>query len=143
MINDSIVLDLFAGSGSLGIEALSNGASKVYFNDKNKECIKIIKDNLNNFNILNNSNLTNMDYEEALSFYKNKEIKFDLVFLDPPYKNHVIEKIIDYIIKNNMLNDNGLIVCELDNNYDISSGYHSFKEKRYGDKKIIIYKNHK
>lgn len=140
-LNNSIVLDLFAGSGNLGIEAISNGASKVYFNDKNMKCIRIIQNNLENFNSLNNSVLTNLDYEEALKYYYNKNIKFDLIFLDPPYKEHIIDNIMTLIKKYDLLNNDGLVVCELDNHVDINCDFSIFKEKKYGDKKIIIFNN--
>ena len=101
-LSNATVLDLFAGSGNLGIEALSNGAKQAYFNDYNKKCINVIAENINNFNLMNDSIITNMDYMDALGYYKNNHISFDLVFLDPPYKEHIINKIILYIIENNL-----------------------------------------
>ena len=140
-IEDSIVLDLFAGSGNLGIEAISNGASKVYFNDHNKKCIRVIEDNINNFNICEQSIITNYDYKEALNYYKNNNIKFDIVFLDPPYKEHIINEILSFMIENELLNNNSLVICEVNNKEEfINERIILFKEKRYGDKKIIIYK---
>ena len=143
-ISNATVLDLFAGSGNLGIEAISNGSKLVYFNDKNKNCINTIKDNLNEFNVLDNSYLTNMDYQDALNFYKNNSIKFDIVFLDPPYEDMIINKILNNLLKNDLLNDNSLVICELtsDEKY-ISDKLVLLKEKKYGDKKIIIYKHSK
>ncbi len=140
-VNKSIVLDLFAGSGNYGIECISNGANTVYFNDINKKCIKVIKDNLENFNILENSFITNYDYKEALNYYRNKNISFDLIFLDPPYKDIIINEILDYIIKNNLIKDNGLIICELTVNQDyLGKDLELFKNREYGEKKVLIYK---
>lgn len=140
-LNNSCVLDLFAGSGNLGIEAISNGAKIVYFNDYNKKCIEVIKNNLENFGVLDNSFLTNMDYQDAINYLKNKGIKFDIVFLDPPYKEHIINEILEIIIKKELLNNNGLVICELDKKeLFISDKLQLIKEKRYGDKEIIIYK---
>ena len=82
-INDAIVLDLFAGSGNLGIEAISNGCKKCYFVDKNKIACNVIKENISNFKI-DNGTVINDDYMNALN--NLKDIKFDLIFLDPPYK---------------------------------------------------------
>jgi len=141
-VYDSIVLDLFSGSGNYGIEAISNGAKKVYFNDNNKKCIKIIEENLINFNVLNKSFLTNFDYQKALNYYKENNISFDLIFLDPPYKFDVIEDIIVFIEKNNLLNSNGLIICEL-TDFVLKDKYNSvslIKERKYGEKKIMIYR---
>ena len=140
-VNSSTALDLFSGSGNYGIECISNGASLVYFNDKNKKCIDVIKSNLENFNILENSILTNMDYREALSYYKNRNIKFDLIFLDPPYKEKIINDILFNIENNNLLNKNGLVICELIKKEDyISDKLILFKERKYGDKIVLIYK---
>ena len=85
-ISGSIVLDLFAGSGNLGIEAISNGARGTYFVDINPICIKVIKENIRNFNIEEESFVIKKDYESALKEFGSKEIKFDIIFIDPPYK---------------------------------------------------------
>ena len=140
-INDSVVLDLFSGTGNYGIECLSNGSKLVYFNDHNKKCVKIIQDNLATMKVLDDSKITNFDYLEALKYYKNKNIKFDLVFLDPPYKEHIINEILDFLINNNLLNHNSLIICEFTNKEDyISNKLNLFKEKKYGEKFVFIYK---
>ena len=140
-IKDSIVLDLFSGSGTYGIEAISNYARKVYFNDLNKECIKVIKKNLSNFNVLDESIIYNLDYLKCLNLLKDEKIKFDLIFLDPPYKMLVIHDILKFINNNNLLNKNGLVVCEFrdDNLFDNYSSLVKIKERKYGDKKVFIY----
>ena len=139
-ITNANVLDLFAGSGNLGIEALSNGAKKTWFNDNNKKCINIIKNNLERLNIFKDNVVTNLDYKEALKLYYDNNIKFDLVFLDPPYKKHIIGDILSYIIDKDLLNDNGLIICEVNNKEIITDNKLClFKERNYGDKSIIIY----
>ena len=118
---EAIVLDLFSGTGNYGIEALSNGSKFVYFNDLNPKCTKVIKDNLNNCKIDSNYEILNLDYNKCLDYLKNKDIKFDLVFL---------------------LNKKGLIICELTNNnlFDNYSNLSIYKTRKYGDKEIIIYK---
>ena len=85
-IKDSLVLDLFAGSGNLGIEAISNGCKYCYFIDNNKICIKCINENLTNFNITNKGKTILTDYSKALNLFKKNNIKFDIIFIDPPYK---------------------------------------------------------
>jgi len=132
-IQDSICLDLFAGSGNLGIEALSNGAKQCYFVDNNKEVIKILKRNLKD---IPNSILINDDYRSAL---KNLNIKFDIIFLDPPYKFNLINKAIEDIINYDLLNDDGIIVCEYETE-EIKCNLELIKEKKYGSKYIKIYK---
>lgn len=138
---DSVVLDLFSGSGNYGIECISNGAKMVYFNDHNRKCTKVINDNLLNMSILESSKITNLDYKKALNYYQENNIKFDLVFLDPPYKNHIINEIIAYLLENKLLNNNGLVICELTNREEyLSNELRLFKEKTYGEKSVIIYK---
>ena len=140
-IPDSICLDLFSGSGNLGFEAISNGAKEVYFNDKNFKCTSLIKSYIKEFDVSDSSIVTNMDYKKALEYYKDNNIMFDVVFLDPPYKFNELDKIVEYIHDNNMLNKDGIIVLESSNIYFKFDFYSLIKEKKYGDKYISIYKN--
>lgn len=141
-IKDSICLDLFAGTGNLGIEAISNGSSKVYFVDNNMVAIKAIKDNIKNFNIEENSIVIKNDYKKALENFKNDNIKFNIVFLDPPYKYQIITEIINYIYENNLLNEDGIIICEYENDeLDVDKiKFELYKYKKYGSKKVSIFK---
>ena len=138
-IKDSVCLDLFAGTGNLGIEAISNGAKKVYFNDKNKIACKVIKDTLNKFEITDKCEILNKDYIEALDYYKENHIKFNIVFLDPPYDNHVITDIFKMLYRKKLLKKNAIVVCEyVDEN--INEEYFEIKKsKNYGYKKVGIY----
>lgn len=137
-VKESVVLDLFSGSGNLGIEALSEGASYAYLVDKNIKCIKAINKNINNIGI-ENVKVLNMDYKLAL---KQINKKLDLIFLDPPYKTSLIEDSLKLIDEYDLLSDDGLIVCESDDVDKIiySNKYESIKEKRYGDKYIVLLK---
>ena len=138
-IRDSIVLDLFSGSGNLGIEAISNGANKCYFIDNNRVAINTINKNIKNFNIEDNSILIKDDYMNALNNLKNT--KFDIVFLDPPYKDDYIDKAITKLLEYNMLNKDALIICEY--NKEINHEYDLLEEaktKKYGDKFVTIFK---
>jgi len=136
-IKDKICLDLFAGSGSLGIEALSNGALECYFIDTNPIVIKNLKNNLEK--IKEKTYVYNLDYMKALEMFKNKSIKFDIIFLDPPYNLKYISKTIETLIKYDLLNDNSYIICEYQDEI-INTTLEIFKEKKYGDKYIRIYK---
>lgn len=138
-IPGSIVLDLFGGSGNLAIEALSNGASFSYVIDNNKIAIKTINNNIKNIGV-NDIEVLKMDYLAALKFFGNNSISFDLIFLDPPYNTNYIENSINLITKYNLLNNNGLIVCESDNLNKIiyPDTYKVLKDKKYGDKYIVI-----
>lgn len=141
-IDKSVVLDLFSGSGNLGIEALSNGAEIVYFNDYNKKCINTIKDNLIKFNIINKSILLNFDYRECLNYLHNKKIKFDIIFLDPPYKYLIINDILNNLIEKDLLNSDAIIICEMEKiEYFDNEKLKLIKEKKYGSKFVLIYKS--
>ena len=136
-LKNSIVLDLFAGSGSLGIEALSNGASQAYFIDNNIELINIIKKNTNGMN--DKIHIMKSDYKSALELFKNSNIKFDIIFLDPPYKLNLITDCLDIIVNYNLLNEDGIIVCEYENEEIKNDNLKLIKDKKYGSKKIKIF----
>ncbi len=135
-IKSSTVLDLFAGSGSLGIEALSNGAKECYFIDNNIELINIIKKNTSG---IKEVNIIKSDYKNVLETFKNNNIKFDIIFLDPPYKLNLINDSINRILEYNLLNENGIIVCEYENEKILNDNLNLIKERSYGSKNISIY----
>lgn len=137
-IRDSIVLDLFAGSGSLGIEAISNGAGECYFIDNNIELINIIKKNTSDMK--DKIHIMKSDYKNALELLKNSNIKFDIIFLDPPYKMNLINDCLDKIIKYELLNEGGIIVCEYEKENINNEKLTIIKNKKYGSKNIRIYK---
>lgn len=114
-LQDAIVLDLFSGSGALGLESISRGAEKSYLCDNSRDAVKIINQNIEKTKTSDNVLLLNMDYQKALSELKLRGIKFDIVFLDPPYKTNFAEDAAKTIIENNLLNEDGLIVLETDN----------------------------
>ena len=140
-IEDSVVLDLFCGTGSLGIESISMGSNKCYFVDNNKEIIKYLNKNINNLNINDKSIIINKDYKESLLYFKNNNIKFNLILVDAPYKMEVINEVINIINEYNLLIDKGILVLEysfdkLKDNYD---NLELIKTKKYSDKYVTIY----
>lgn len=138
-IRDSVVLDLFSGSGNLGIESLSEGAKKAYLVDSNHKAITTIKKNIDLLKV-ENVKVLEMDYLKAIK--ELSSISFDIIFLDPPYKTDYIEKSLEKIEEFNLLKDDGIIVCESDSLDRIifSKTYKSIKEKKYGDKYIVLLK---
>ena len=137
-VKNSIVLDLFAGSGSLGIEALSNGANTCYFVDNSSMTLKVLKNNLSN---IDNSIILDKDYMEALIYFVKNNIKFDRIFLDPPYNLLLINSCIKYIQDNNLLNKQGIIICEYEKEIIKKLSYTIKKEKKYGTTNIMILEN--
>ena len=141
-IKGSIVLDLFAGSGQLGIEAISNGAKLCYFIDNNTEVIKILNKNITNLKIKENSKILLSDWKKSLNDFANQNIKFDLIFIDPPYDYDVYEKILEKVSNLNLLNKDGLIILE-HHNLKLKDKYNDltlYKQKKYGNKSVNIYK---
>jgi 16S rRNA (guanine(966)-N(2))-methyltransferase RsmD len=141
-IKGSTVLDLFSGSGNLGIEAISNGAKYCYFIDHSVDAIKVIKENTHNFNIMDKCNIILSDWKKALNSFKG--MKFDIIFVDPPYEYDVYEKVMNKVNELELLNKNGLIILEhanlkLKDTYDNLSLY---KSKKYGNKTVNVYKLH-
>ena len=137
---DAQVLDLFAGSGSLGIEALSCEASQVRFNDNSYEAISVIKENLAKLKC-ENYLITKSTYQEVLKNEPKEE--YDLIFLDPPYHLKIINELIEKIIINELLAKNGIIVCECSLDEDIMSEFRDlfkYKEKKYGKTKITMFR---
>ena len=137
-LQNAVTLDLFVGSGGLSIEAISRGAKKAYINDLSNEAIKCIKKNIENAKIEEEIVLTNKSYEEVLNSLNEK---IDVLFLDPPYKMHVYEEVVDYLINNDLLNDYAYLVLEMDSllNPIEKEGFKS-KIYKYGNKKLQIMK---
>lgn len=112
-LRGAVVLDLFAGSGQLGIEALSRGADKAYLCDINRDAVKMIKQNLEKTKLKDKAVVINEDYKKALRILNTNE-KFDIIFIDPPYKEDIsVDSIID-IIHESRLKENGIMIIETD-----------------------------
>ena len=136
-IEGKTFLDLYAGSGSMGLEAISRGAKKVCFVDKGVPAIKCVKENIETLGITEDYELLKMDDMTALNSFKEKNIQFDIIFLDPPYKEGRYEEIIDYILNNNIVAPHGIIIAESDHQLIIN---HSsiIKEKQYKYGEILV-----
>ncbi len=113
-LKDSLVLDLFAGSGALGLEAVSRGAKMAVFCENNKDAIEIIKKNIQKTHFANKTELFEKDFRKALSDMEDKKMKFDFIFLDPPYKTNLICESLKQIINCNILSENAILVIETD-----------------------------
>lgn len=134
-VSNAVCVDLFAGTGALGIEALSRNAKHCYFVDCEIEAIKIIKKNLALVKA-ENCTVLNMNFERALQQFAKNNIKFDFVFLDPPYASNFAEKSIELLGKNNLLNPDAIVVWEHDNTKleYVAQNFLDSKTKKYGQK---------
>lgn len=132
------VLDLFAGSGQLGIEALSRGAAGCVFVDKNTEAVKIIRQNLLHTGLAEKSQVLGTD---ALSYLTRPGDRFDLVFLDPPYASELLMPVLNKVAP--LINDGGIIVCETDDTAELPSRIDRFslaKTYRFGHTLVWLYR---
>lgn len=140
-VRDSVVLDLFAGSGQLGIEALSRGADRAYFCDIDKEDIVFLEKNIDKTRLTEKSIVLNADFKKVL---KTVNERFDLIFIDPPYKSNFVEESLELIFENAILNTDGLIVIETDETQkiqellDSKSYINILKTKNYGRVSLFI-----
>ncbi|MBE6649360.1 MAG: 16S rRNA (guanine(966)-N(2))-methyltransferase RsmD [Ruminococcaceae bacterium] len=105
------VLDLFGGCGQLALEALSRGAEKAVIIDSSRDAANIIKTNAQNTKLFSKCLVSCMDWKAYVKSVANKE-KFSLVFLDPPYKDGVLDQVIKNIVDANILTDDAILVCE-------------------------------
>lgn len=139
-IQDAKVLDLFAGSGALGIEALSRGAEHAVLCDNSREAVKIINNNLAKTKLNTYAEIINEDFKKCLKKLQGR--KFNLIFLDPPYESSNIETAIKQILELDLLAEEGLIIAETDReeiierirNIDIS-----IKDIRHYGRVILIF----
>lgn len=136
---NSIVLDLFTGSGNLGIESLSQGAKEAYLVDLSSTAISTVEKNLKKIGI-REAHVLKMDYLDALRYFEKEKIQFDLIFLDPPYQSDYIVNSLEKIEEYNLVKDNGMVICETDQSlsYDKFSSLVVVKEKKYGGKIVVF-----
>ena len=148
MINFDIagarVLDLFAGSGQLGLEALSRGAESAVFNDSSREAAVIIRANAEKTRLIDSCEILSTDWQPVLRRFGNKS-DFSLVFLDPPYAGGFLPKVLAKMIEWNLLSDGAVIVCESADEKDVFGADESLKNQftvrrvaRYGAACVTI-----
>jgi len=133
------VLDLYAGSGALGIEALSRRAEWVDFVDHRKSCCDLIKTNLGKIGKLQQAKIYYCSVSKALAFLKSS---YDIIFIDPPYSDPSTNNLLINLAESNLLGENSTIVLCHANRFPLNSDYdglHLVKQRRYGDTFIFIY----
>ncbi len=136
-LEDKKVIDLFAGSGQLGIEALSRGARHCIFVENNREALKVIENNVSHCGFDSKANII---FSDAAAYLLRKE-NFDIAFLDPPYSKGLTEKCLPLILR--LMSDDGIVACEtsaqeqLPENID---GWYADRVRRYGKTKLTLYR---
>lgn len=136
---DFVVLDVFGGSGALSLEAISRGAAKAYIIDLSSDAIRIINTNVNNLKVNDQVVVLQGPYNQVIK--KLNRQKFDLVFLDPPFRMKVIDELIEYLVTNDMINDGGYIMAEYPREDYIRQDYPGYQVKLcryYASSEILI-----
>ncbi len=134
-----VFLDLFAGSGQMGIEALSRGAKEAYFVDSAKKSVETVKRNLKATKLEDNARVFNADFRSFLAAHSEK---FDIVFLDPPYKTGMLQEALE--LSAQAVKETGVIIAENPMDEEILSNYGDFtldRQYRYGKIKISTFRN--
>ena len=138
-LEKSVILDLFSGVGSFGLECLSRGAKEVVFIENYVKVLPILKKNLLNLKSVKNYKIieANIYYEKTLSLLNQK---FDIIFLDPPYQNKSLEKLLTHVKSLKLLNKNGILILHRNKNENdiFPKEFRIFEEKKYGVSKIIF-----
>lgn len=138
---DATVLDLFSGSGALGLESLSRGAKKAILCDNKYEAINIIKKNIEKCHFEASAKVIPKDFKKCLS---QLEEKVDIIFIDPPYSKDIAVEAVKIILDNNVLNKDGIIIIETDDEEREKKQLENIKEvniksvKKYGRVKLIF-----
>ena len=143
---DATVLDLFAGSGALGLEAISRGAKKAFLCDKSSKANHIIEQNVEKLREKSKVEIINKDYLDSLELLKKQKIKFDIIFLDPPYQTDFAEKTAEKIVQYGLLQKDGRIIIETDRKKEVVCQiekldlFEIYDERKYGRAELIFLK---
>ncbi len=137
-------VDLFSGSGSLGIEAVSRGVKEAYLIDSNPEAINIIEQNVASLDAGDECHVMNTTAQAALDYFSHQQIKINLLLLDPPYDMDIIEELLIEALEKEVLSPRALVVCESSKRIDFAEEIGSLqqiKNRTYGKTRICVYQN--
>ena len=143
-ITDARFLDLYSGTGNMAIEALSRGASRAVMIEQDKEALRIIIDNVNDLKLDGKCRAYKNDVFRALEILGRKKEKFDIIFLDPPYKENITEKTLEKISESEILADDGIIISEhivYEKSKDTVGNLVKYDERDYNKKIVTFYKS--
>ncbi|MBR2746157.1 MAG: 16S rRNA (guanine(966)-N(2))-methyltransferase RsmD [Erysipelotrichaceae bacterium] len=143
--NGGIILDLFAGSGAISLEALSRGFDFAYLVDISKEAVNVIYSNIAELKVQEQTKVLNTGYRSALNKLKDQNIQFDIIYLDPPYNKGTEKDALELIAQYDLLKDDGVIVVETDKRTEIvpDNSYTVEKTATYGINRITYLRKEK
>ncbi|NCB41679.1 MAG: 16S rRNA (guanine(966)-N(2))-methyltransferase RsmD [Clostridia bacterium] len=136
---DTVIVDLFCGTGNLGLEALSRGAKTVYFSDVLRESVLLVKENIMSFGVSNQSVILAGDFKQNI---KRINEKVDIFLLDPPYATGLLLQAIQIISESDVLKEEGIVLCEHSSREQLPEcvgNLHLLKIRRYGSKSVTLY----
>lgn len=142
-IYGSIIVDVFSGTGSLGLEAASRGAEKCYLVDKSKETFSFLVKNVENLGFSQVCKCFNMDSYKALEEFGKRKLVFDIIFVDPPYMKNMIPPAVEIIEKERLLHKDGIIVTKIDSREELYQGTENIiliDYRKYGNTTVCFYK---
>ena len=146
LLTDQAILDLFAGSGSLGLEAVSRGAASVVFVDQNSRCTEIIKKNAIMCRFQEKARIIRADSAKAVKVLSEEGRKFGGIFLDPPYDRKLVSSSIENIVTGDIIENEGILIVEHSSTElpeAEDSGFELLKTRNYGAVNFSIFRFHK
>ncbi len=141
--DDCRALDIFAGTGNLGIEALSRGAASAVFIDSQKESVALVIKNLRMLGFADRGRVIERDAISALRSLEKREPPFQLLFIDPPYRQGLAERVLEYLAASNLIDENSLVIAEISSGELLPVAFDSLEEfdrRVYGDTAIVFYR---
>ena len=142
-IEGTLVLDLFAGSGQMGLEALSRGAKKATFSDSSRDAIDIVMRNAKKSRLFDKCRISNCTYEQMIKGISGKE-QYDIIFIDPPYKNNCIADVLEKLCMGDVIAKNAFVICEsgeediFKGNEDLRAKFTVQKQARYSISYVTV-----
>ncbi|WP_156299444.1 16S rRNA (guanine(966)-N(2))-methyltransferase RsmD [Streptobacillus canis] len=142
-VEDAIFLDLYSGTGNMTFEAISRGASRAVMIEMDKEALRVIIENVNNLGLESKCRAYKNDALRAIEILENKNEKFDIIFMDPPYKENLTVNTLSKISQHNILAEYGIIICEHGRYEKLESEIGNlikFDEREYNKKVVSFFK---
>ncbi|NLN04334.1 MAG: 16S rRNA (guanine(966)-N(2))-methyltransferase RsmD [Clostridiaceae bacterium] len=141
-IDEATVVDVFAGNGSLGIEALSRGAEYAHFNDMSRQCCRVVKENLRTTGFDDRASVHNLDYSRFIQLLHRMDVKADIILLDPPYGKEMIKNCLEVMTEHDICNDGCIVLAEHAKNDELDESIGCFeknKTKHYGKTSLTLF----
>ena len=140
-LHGAIVLDLFCGSGAIGIEALSRGAAHAVFVDTSVDAVNVTEENLQHVRFTDRAQVLNMCALKAIDRLKKKGMKFDIIYLDPPYGVGLLDEAMQALALSDLLAPDGMIIAEYDKDEPPPShtSFHMLDQRKYGNTRVSFY----